>query len=185
MTTTGLVVLVLAAAGVALLGWWLVPAFTRWRGRRLITCPETNEPQAVRVDAAHAALTAFGSSPELRLSSCSRWPERQDCGQECLDQIESSPDGCLVKSLVTAWYEGKDCAFCQKPIPMTGWASHAPALIRPDGATILWKDLRPEQLPEVFKTHRAACWNCHVVESVVRKRPDVVTVRPSRDQLIH
>jgi hypothetical protein len=28
------------------------------------------------------------SQPHLRLSECSRWPERQGCGQECLSQIE-------------------------------------------------------------------------------------------------
>ena len=185
MTAPALVVLVLVTAAVVLLGWWLVPAWRRWRGQRVITCPETNQPQTVEVDAGHAALAAFGASPEIRLKSCTRWPERQDCGRECLGQIESSPDGCLVKSLVVEWYEGKSCAFCGKPIQTSGWADHAPALIRPDGATLLWRDLKPEQLPEVFKTHRAACWNCHVVESVVRKRPDVVTVRPGRDQLYH
>jgi len=185
MTATGFAVLVLAAASVVLLGWWLVPAFRRWRGQRLITCPETNEPQTVHIDAAHGTWTSLGASPDLRLKSCTRWPERQDCGQECLGQIEKSPDGCLVKSLVVQWYEGKACAFCGKPIEAGGLADHAPALVRPDGATVLWKDLRPEQLPEVFRTHRAACWNCHVVESVVRKHPEAVTVRPQRDQLFH
>ncbi len=185
MTQTSLIVLVLLSAAVVLGGWWLLPAFRRWRGKRLITCPETNEPQTVEIDARHAALTAFGASPELRLSSCSRWPERKDCGQECLAQIESSTDGCLVRSLVVEWYAGKACAFCGKAIPVSGWAEHAPALVAPDGRTVLWKELRPERLPEVFKTHRAACWDCHIVESVVRKRPDVVTLRPRRDQLYH
>jgi len=185
MGGTLVVVLVLVAAAVVLAGWWLVPTWLRFRGKRVITCPETNEPQTVEIDAKHAALTAFGASPDLRLESCSRWPERQDCGQECLGQIESSPDGCLVKALVVAWYEGKSCAFCGKPIQASGWAGHAPALVAPDGRTVRWKDLRPEQLPEVFETHKAVCWDCHVVESVLRKRPDVVTLRPRRDQLYH
>ncbi len=139
----------------------------------------------MKIDATHAALTAFGASPELRLESCTRWPERQGCGQDCLKQIESSPTGCLVKSMVTEWYAGKSCAICGKPIVLSGLADHAPALVAPDGKTVLWKDLRPEQLPEVFRTHTPACWDCHVVESVVRKHPEVVTVRPARDQLIH
>lgn len=185
MSQTSLIVAGLLAAVIVLSGWWFVPAWRRWRGKRVITCPETNEPQTVELDAKHAALTAFGASPELRLESCTRWPERQDCGQECLAQIESSPDGCLVKSMVVAWYEGKECSFCGKPIQAAGWAEHAPALLSPDGKTVLWKELRPERLPEIFKTHRAACWDCHVVESVVQKRPDVVTLRPRRDQLYH
>ncbi len=185
MGQTGLAVVVLAAAVAVFGGWWLVPAFRRWRGKRVITCPETNEPQTVELDAAHAALTSLGSSLELRLRSCTRWPERQDCGRECLGQIESAPDGCLVRSLVAAWYEGKACAFCGKAVDASAWAGHAPALVTPDGGTLLWKDLRPEQLPEVIKTHRAACWNCHVVESVVKRHPEVVTLRPGRDQLFH
>jgi hypothetical protein len=87
--------------------------------------------------------------------------------------------------MVAEWYVGKNCSFCGKPIVADGFADHAPALVAPDGTTVLWKDVRPETLPEIFRTHRAACWNCHVVESVVRKHPEVVTVRPGRDQLIH
>jgi hypothetical protein len=185
MAQTGLIVVVLLLAATVLGGWWFLPVFRRWRGKRVITCPETNEPHTVEIDAKHAALTAFGSSPDLRLESCTRWPERQDCGQACLGQIESSPDGCLVKSMVVGWYEGKACFYCEKPIDASSWAGHAPALLSPDGRTVLWKDLRPEQLPEVFKTHKAACWDCHIVESVVRKHPEVVTLRPQRDQLIH
>ncbi|MFI5181082.1 MAG: hypothetical protein ACHQPI_06810 [Thermoanaerobaculia bacterium] len=185
MTQTVLVVLLLAAAAMVLLGWWLVPTWRRWRGARVVNCPETNDPHTVKIDAAHAALTAMGASAEIRLESCTRWPERQDCGQDCLKQIESSPTGCLVKALVSEWYVGKSCAYCGKPIVLEGFADHAPALVSPDGKTVLWKDLRSEQLPAIFKTHRAACWNCHIVESVVRKHPEVVTLRPERDQLIH
>ncbi len=185
MTSTVLVVLVLAVAALALLGGWLVPTWRRWRGARVINCPETNDPQTVRIDAKHAALTSVGALPELRLESCTRWPERQDCGQDCLKQIENSPYGCLVKSMVVEWYVGKNCVFCGKAIVVAGVAEHAPALVAPDGTTVLWKDLRPESLPEIFRTHKAACWNCHVAESVVRKHPEVVTVRPERDQLIH
>ena len=185
MTSTVLVVLVLAAAALALLGGWLVPTWRRWRGARVINCPETNDPQTVRIDAKHAALTSVGALPELRLESCTRWPERQDCGQDCLKQIENSRDGCLVRSMVAEWYVGKSCVYCGKPIVFSGFADHAPALVAPDGTTVLWKDLRPESLPEIFRTHKAACWNCHVAESVVRKHPEVVTVRPERDQLIH
>ena len=185
MTTTGLIVLLLVAGAIVLAAWFLVPAWRTFHGTRVITCPDDSSLRTVEIDARHAALTSFGGSPDLKLSSCSRWPEKQDCGQECLQQIESSRDGCLVVSLVSDWYAGKACALCGKPIGAIRWAEHAPALAGPNGETLLWKDVKPEQLSSIFATHRPVCWDCHVVESVVRKHPDRVTVRPERSQLIH
>src|SRR6266496_6470014 len=88
-----------------------VRAYFTFRGKRLVTCPETHKPEAVDVSAKEAALGAFFNEPTLRLSQCSRWPERQDCGQDCLQQIEVDPKNCLVWNQVAKWYEGKSCAF--------------------------------------------------------------------------
>ena len=60
----------------------------RYRGDRLVTCPETRQPVGVALDVRHAAWSGLGHAPSLRLETCSRWPERRDCGQECLRQIE-------------------------------------------------------------------------------------------------
>src|SRR6266508_5356565 len=79
--------------------------FVRYRGKRVITCPETRKPAAVEVDAGHAALTAATHHRDLRLKSCSRWPERQDCGQECLLQVELAPEDCLLRNILTSWYD--------------------------------------------------------------------------------
>ena len=65
-------------------------AFRKYRGDRVITCPENHRPAGVTVDTGHVLLTTFEGKPDLRLKSCSRWPERQDCGQQCLSQIEAS-----------------------------------------------------------------------------------------------
>ena len=47
--------------------WW------KYRGARVITCPENLRPAGVSVDAAHVAANPFAKTPQLRLSSCSRW----------------------------------------------------------------------------------------------------------------
>src|SRR6185503_10341548 len=107
-----LVVLVLAVVGLYLVVPFAAHAYLRYRGKRIITCPETRRPAAVQVDARHAALTAAISRPELRLKTCSRWPEREDCGQECLLQVELSPEDCLVRNMLTSWYTGKRCVSC-------------------------------------------------------------------------
>jgi hypothetical protein len=107
------ILIVLAAAAVALfLAVRLAGVWIRFRGARVITCPENHCPAGVRVDAAHAAATGLSSAPELRLSSCSRWPEKAGCGQECLHEIEASPEECLVRNILVRWYAGKNCAFC-------------------------------------------------------------------------
>ena len=72
-----------------------VRAYFNFRGKRLVTCPETHKPEAVDVNASEAALGVFFVEPTLRLKECSRWPERQGCGQECLDHRSLARDICL------------------------------------------------------------------------------------------
>ena len=86
-------------------------SYLKQRGKRLIVCPETRKHAAVDLDATRAAEKAFVGSKHFRLKDCSRWPERADCGQECLQQIELAPEECLVKNFVARWYEGKKCAY--------------------------------------------------------------------------
>jgi hypothetical protein len=136
------------------------------RGPRVITCPETNESEAVRINSLRAAF-----SGDLRLSSCTRWPERADCAQACLSQIVSSPDGCSVKSLVSSWYEGKACALCSRPIGVIVWHEAPPALLRPDGTTTEWKDVALQDLPHMFETSWPLCWYCNNIEELERMRP--------------
>ena len=154
-----------------------VRAFFDYRGKRLITCPETHKTEAVDVDAREAAFGAFLSEPTLHLKQCSRWPERQDCGQECLQQIEIDPEHCLVWNIVSSWYAGKNCALCHKPIASLRHLDHAPALLSPDHKTVEWGDIRPKDLPNVFATHRPICWNCHVTETFRRVHPELIVER--------
>ncbi len=153
-------------------------AYFSFRGKRLVTCPETQKTEAVNVSATDAAVGAFLDEPTLHLNECSRWPERQDCGQECLQQIEADPENCLVWTRVAKWYEGKSCVFCHKPIGPLQHLDHAPALLGPGFRTIEWKGVRPEQLPEIFSTHQPVCWNCHIAESFRRLNPKLVVDRP-------
>ena len=83
----------------------------RYRGERVITCPENRRPAGVALGAGRAAV--LGS---FRLSACSRWPEHAGCGQECLAQIQESPEACLVRNILTDWYRGKSCALLQSDV---------------------------------------------------------------------
>ncbi len=187
MTLTLLITFVVLILAVGLFIFRAIPgvrAYFDYHGKRLVTCPETQKPAAVDVAAGEAAVGAFLSEPTLRLKDCSRWPERQGCGQDCLQQIEAEPENCLVWKVVSKWYEGKNCVFCHKPIGPLHHLDHAPALLGPDFKTSEWKDLRPENLPGVFSTHQPVCWNCHVAESFRRVHPELVTDRAAEARRI-
>jgi hypothetical protein len=163
-----------------------VSAFRKYRGKRVVECPETQAPAGVEVDAGHAALTAVLGKPDLRLKECSRWPERQNCGQDCLAQIALAPEDCLVRTMLAKWYVGKSCVFCARDCSEIDWMEHRPTLLGPDGRTVEWQDVASEDLPGVLETHKAVCWNCHVAETFRRQHPDLVIdnpwQRPVRDE---
>ena len=88
-------VLVYVVLGVLLLSFvpvavLTVRAFMRYRGRRMVTCPETNRATAIELDRGHAAFTTATGQRELRVQKCGRWPEHANCDQGCLAQIETA-----------------------------------------------------------------------------------------------
>jgi hypothetical protein len=155
-----------------------ISEYIKMRGDRVVNCPDNLQPAAVTVDAKHAALTAVGGHEHFRLDSCSRWPEKAGCGQECLKQIEAQPTDCLVRTQVSRWYADKACAICGKALGVVDWASHKPALRAPDGRTVEWSEVRPETMFQVMGSHAAICWDCHVAETFRRQRPDLVLDNP-------
>ena len=168
-----------------------VSSFLRYRRTFVITCPDNYQPAAVKVDALDAGRwSALAGETALHLKSCTRWPDRADCGQDCLSQIATSAEACLVTTIVTAWYENKECVYCERPVGEIVWHERPPALRTPDGVTREWSEISPEQLPGIFRTAQPVCWHCFIVEGfrkdhpelvVERKRPEEprVTLRPS------
>jgi hypothetical protein len=155
----------------------IVRAWLKYRGHRVVACPENQKPAGVLVDARHAAATAFGKAPELRLSSCSRWPERDDCGQTCLAQVEASPEDCLVRNILTRWYEGKACASCRRPIGAIDWAGAKPALLRADQISVEWGQIPAEQVQEALETAAPICFACHMANRLVHEHPELALDR--------
>ncbi len=180
MTTTILFGIVVLSIVVGILLFRAIPAmrsYFMYRGRRLVTCPETHKTQAVDLAAGKAAVWAFIGEPALRLNRCSRWPERHNCGQKCLEQIEADPENCLLWNIVSNWYEGKICVYCRTRFGRLHRLDHAPALLQPDGETAEWNEFQPEQLPDIFTTHKPVCWNCHITQNFRHKHPELVVER--------
>jgi len=143
----------------------------KYRGTRVLTCPDNHEHVAVRV-----ALLTGGPTP--RLKTCTRWPEKEGCDQACVHQLDTAPRRTLVQAIATDWYTGKTCAFCWNAIEDIVWHERPPALRTPDGATRQWKDVAPQDLPDVLATHLPVCWRCHVTESFRREHAELVIERP-------
>lgn len=82
---------VLAGIAVIAILFVLVPvagaAFSRFRGSRRVTCPEGEVGAEVGLDARRAAWTALFGEPDPRIRSCSLWPRRSGCAQECLRRL--------------------------------------------------------------------------------------------------
>jgi hypothetical protein len=153
-------------------------AYVKARGPRAIVCPETTTPEIVEVDARRAAWSSLAEDTAYRLTSCSRWPERQECGQECLAQIESVPDGCLVRERLAKWYEGARCALCGKSFEAIQWLGNKPGLLGPDREIRGWGEVPAAELAEVLGTHSPLCWNCQTAETFRARFPDLVIDDP-------
>lgn len=171
-------------AAVVVFASLFVLAARRWKSvteTRVITCPETGKREAVEIDPVHRLSHAVAGHDDMRLRSCSRWPERADCDQPCLTQIAQAPDGCRVHAMLDAFYAGKQCASCGRSIGGSGdWAQHVPGLMRPDGSVTAWNEGPAQDLETVLATARPVCWDCTQVARVYQEHPDLVTERPAR-----
>jgi hypothetical protein len=170
---TVLVLLVAAGLGRLAIVW------LKYRGSRVIMCPENRRPAGVVVNAAHAAKTALGKS-ELRLASCSRWPERAGCGQECLAQIEAAPEDCLLRNIISRWSAGKVCASCGRAIVGTEWTGAA--FLQAGNLSILWSEVPADKLYGVMAAALPLCFACHLANTLVRESPELVVDRSSSYQ---
>jgi hypothetical protein len=129
------------------------------RGRQSVTCPDSKQPADVTVDRKFAFWTALRGQEHSRLESCSRWPEKGDCGQECLAQVEPSPEN--IERLLTKWYEGKSCAICTRALTPADWRRSRLAVLNADNKPFELREMTLERLSAALENMRPLCWNCH------------------------
>ena len=178
-TATGLVIVIAVVAAALWFGIrWLVRSSSRYRGARIVTCPETKRPAIVEVDSLHASLTSAVGRPDLRLQDCTRWPIKERCGQECLMELDVAPESCLVSGVLMRWYGDKNCVYCRKPFGEIHWVDHRPALRTPAGKLVSWNAVGLDELRDVLETHSPVCWDCYIAQTFRRDHPDLVVFRP-------
>ncbi|HXI22320.1 MAG TPA: hypothetical protein VNG71_00490 [Pyrinomonadaceae bacterium] len=156
---------------------YFVRARQKFSGERVIICPETGKQAMVEVDAQHAMVTSLFGQTDLRLENCWRWPIKQDCGQECLLQLDIAGEECLVRSVLDKWYRGKQCAFCERPFDDIEITDHKPALLNAEGVTVEWKQIPISAVMDAMTTSLPVCWNCHIAQTFRREHPELVVDR--------
>jgi len=164
-------VVAVLVAGRMLWSWW------KFRGLRVVNCPENRQPVGVVVDAGHVAATALAGAPQLRLTSCTRWPERAGCGQQCLSQVEAAPEDCLVRNILVRWYAGKRCAICGRPFGEIPLAGVKPAVLLADKRSVEWSEIPADRLQETLAAASPICFACHMGNTMVREHPELVVDR--------
>lgn len=159
----GAILLVALPIGVSL------QAYFRNRGRRTVICPDNHEPVTVEVDGTFAFSTALRGQEHERLHTCSRWPEKGDCGQECLAQVDPSPEN--LERLLQKWYQGKTCAICERPLTPADWRRGRLALLNEKQKLFELRHMHLDQIPSLLDQMAPLCWNCHQEERVRQAEP--------------
>ena len=67
-----------------------VRTYRKYREARVVTCPETRDTAAIKMDFLHAATSVATGDEELRVRNCSHWPKQEGCSQECTEQFASA-----------------------------------------------------------------------------------------------
>jgi hypothetical protein len=176
MLIVTLVVAVVSTAVFLILASAVITYF-KLHGTRLITCPETKKPAAVEVNARRAAMLTPTRARDLRLKDCSRWPERKNCGQECLQEIELNPEDCLVRTILTKWYAGKRCALCGRTFGQINWLDYKPALMSPGKFSRDWSEIPHLEISHALEVAVPVCFDCHVAANFRRRYPELVVDR--------
>lgn len=156
----------------------------KFGGGQMIVCPETGKEAMVEVDTRRAAISSLLGQTDLRLESCWRWPLRENCGQECLLQLNVAPPECLVRGVLEKWYRGKQCAYCKQPFGEIDLIGHKPALLNPEGFTVEWAEVPITAVMEATNTSLPVCWNCHIAQEFHRLHADLVVERPPMEQRV-
>ena len=61
--------------------------FLRLRGQHHVLCPENARPATIQIYALRGAMSGIVNDPKRVVRTCSQWPERSGCEQQCLQHI--------------------------------------------------------------------------------------------------
>ena len=83
------VLLILTAGAVFVLLPTMLTTLYEYREKKSVTCPEMGRTAEIGVDAGRAARSSMFGRLRLKVQSCTFWPERKGCHEDCLRSLES------------------------------------------------------------------------------------------------
>jgi len=132
------------------------------RGRHAVQCPENGETANVEMDRRFVLQSAMRGHEQSRLQSCSRWPENGDCGQECLAQVDPSPEN--LERLFSSRFASRCCAICTRDITPADWRQGRLAVLDQNQQLFEMRDIAVDTLQSTLRDTRPLCWKCHQEE---------------------
>ena len=163
ITYVVIAILAVALIGIALRRSYQV--FVTYRGTRVMACPETGQPVAIDLQVRHAALEALFKRPGLRVQECSRWPERAGCEEACVREIEAAPADHRVPTMLAEWCQGRPCVCCGAPLTGVHVGAHEPHLMNAERRIVEWRQVPPQDLPQVLSSCAPVCETCLLAET--------------------
>jgi hypothetical protein len=139
------------------------------RGRRRVICPDDRRAAEVEVDPKFALHAAIQGKELARVGTCTHWPENGDCGQECLAQVEATPQN--LDHLLTKWLDGKPCNVCGRLLAPADWRFGRMGLLNEDFKLVEMRQLDVNNLGSVAQPTRPLCWSCHQQEKQRQSAP--------------
>lgn len=81
-------VIVPLGVGATFLAYRILKAYSAYQGVFVCAWPADGRTALARLRAWRAAFTSLRDRSSLQVAECSHWPERQNCTQSCLAEIE-------------------------------------------------------------------------------------------------
>ncbi len=78
------IAMVVALGGLYVLLPLVIHTVQRYRNKEALTCPETNGPAEVNIDAPRAAFSSAFGRPLLKIKNCTLWPKKKGCDEDCI-----------------------------------------------------------------------------------------------------
>ena len=92
MNSLLLLILVIGATGLLfVIAPVVIDIYVRYRGGKVLNCPEILGAAEVTLKTHRAALAAAFGNPVLRVKNCSLWPKKMGCAEKCVKENWPAP----------------------------------------------------------------------------------------------
>lgn len=161
MVTPVLVVLSFLLLGVAIFAAEFLLARYAFGAPRVIRCPATSRPAAVRLESFRAAIArTLGREPKLEIADCSRWPDAGNCARGCMADIARDLDATRLSDQISRWRTTAHCSKCERDFGDEGIARTKVHFISPNGLVFEWDELPFDWLGEALDSWEPLCGDC-------------------------